>query len=314
MNNKYNNTIYPKYHRKSSILNIEVDFNLNYEDVIKIINNFTNSDNTHIVVTINPEFIIDAQKDKEFQNILNKADLSVPDGTGVIIAKKFLNKVYTLNNSNFKFIKALILGTIIGVTYPFKKDKNQMPITGSDLIIKLCENAEKKCKTVFLLGGRPRRMLRKFRKDAKISKEISISKEAQKILQNKFKKLNILGATSEFNRDESDDEKTIEYIHECMQEKNVKSVDYIIVGYGHNHQEKWLSRNIDKIPAKVGIGVGAGLDYIANIQVRAPEVFIKFNLEWLYRLITQPWRIKRICKAFPVFPIKVFLSAIQDNN
>ncbi len=44
----------------------------------------------HYVVTPNPEFVLAAEKDKEFQDVLNGADLVIPDGIGVIFSAKLL--------------------------------------------------------------------------------------------------------------------------------------------------------------------------------------------------------------------------------
>ncbi len=55
------------------------------------IRDFLNDGRQHYIVTPNPDFLVLAQKDEEFREILNKADLSVPDGIGLIFASRFLN-------------------------------------------------------------------------------------------------------------------------------------------------------------------------------------------------------------------------------
>jgi N-acetylglucosaminyldiphosphoundecaprenol N-acetyl-beta-D-mannosaminyltransferase len=52
--------------------------------------NFLNSDKTHQVVTVNPEFIVKAQHHKKFREIINQADLATIDGTGIIKALQWL--------------------------------------------------------------------------------------------------------------------------------------------------------------------------------------------------------------------------------
>lgn len=61
----------------------------------------------------------------------------------------------------------------------------------------------------------------------------------------------------------------------------------------------------------LGIGIGAACDFLVGTQTRAPEWMRKIGLEWLYRLIRQPWRIKRIINAVVVFPI-VALFHVSD--
>ncbi len=67
---------------------------------------------------------------------------------------------------------------------------------------------------------------------------------------------------------------------------------------------------MSKIPAKLSVGVGGTFDYISMVKHRAPDLMIDLNLEWLYKLITQPWRIKRIISAYPIFPLRVYLSSL----
>jgi len=69
--------------------------------------------------------------------------------------------------------------------------------------------------------------------------------------------------------------------------------DLLFVALGHGKQEKWIDKNLPKLKVKVAMGVGGSLDYIAKPWLRAPQVLQTLGLEWLWRLILQPWRIKR---------------------
>ena len=311
----------PNTIERKKILGVPVDFGLNYDSVVNTLDRFVREDKSHLVVTVNPEFIIDAQYDKEFMSILNTADLAVPDGVGVLFAYDYLKSVEDLKNAFGKGplfpLLAFFLGTGLGLTSiinsgktgfgKLSKDIGEGRITGSDLTYKICENAQKNGQTVFLLGGRPRTALGKVM----AANAPSVSEEAAKVLVTKYPDLNIVGASSAFSRYEQDDEKTLEFIHKCMRDKGVSHLDYLIIAYGHNHQEKWLMRNMSKIPVRVGLGVGAGLDYIIGLQKRSPEKLKGSNLEWVHRLITQPWRSRRIFKAFPQFPLKVYLDSLK---
>jgi N-acetylglucosaminyldiphosphoundecaprenol N-acetyl-beta-D-mannosaminyltransferase len=110
---------------------------------------------------------------------------------------------------------------------------------------------------------------------------------------------------------EKDDEDTIDYIKKCMNDKNVRSIDFLFVCYGHPGQEKWITRNSHLIPAHVSIGTGGTFDNIVGSIVLPPASFSSRNLGWLYRLIKQPWRIKRIFTAFPTFPLKVYTQSLK---
>lgn len=102
-------------------LNVRVD-NLNSEFVLQKIQEFLYDGGQHYIVTVNPDFIVMAQKDKEFRDILNQADLSVADGVGVVWASRLFGEPL------------------------------QERVSGADIVAQLKkESANQK---VFLLGGR----------------------------------------------------------------------------------------------------------------------------------------------------------------
>jgi N-acetylglucosaminyldiphosphoundecaprenol N-acetyl-beta-D-mannosaminyltransferase len=76
----------------------------------------------------------------------------------------------------------------------------------------------------------------------------------------------------------------------------------LLVAYGHPKQERWIARNRDRLPVAVAIGVGGAFDYAAGRVQRAPGWMREAHLEWLYRLITQPWRARRML-ALPAFVV-----------
>jgi N-acetylglucosaminyldiphosphoundecaprenol N-acetyl-beta-D-mannosaminyltransferase len=81
----------------------------------------------------------------------------------------------------------------------------------------------------------------------------------------------------------------------------------LLVAYGAPAQDHWIARNIGRLRVPVCIGVGGSFDYIAGIHARAPRWLRKLGMEWLHRLITQPWRWRRML-ALPRFAWQVFWS------
>jgi len=69
--------------------------------------------------------------------------------------------------------------------------------------------------------------------------------------------------------------------------------DLLFVALGHPKQEKWIYQNLPKLDVKVAMGVGGAFDYLSGKLPRAPKWIRNIGLEWLFRLIIQPWRIKR---------------------
>ncbi len=73
------------------LLGIRID-NVSMDEVLQKIEEFLRDGKQHYIVTVNPEFIVLAQKDEEFRKILNGADLAIPDGIGVVWAARFLGE------------------------------------------------------------------------------------------------------------------------------------------------------------------------------------------------------------------------------
>ena len=88
---------------------------------------------------------------------------------------------------------------------------------------------------------------------------------------------------------------------------NESEADAVFVCLGAPNQEKWIYENKAGINKGVLIGLGGTIDNIAGFNKRAPGIFIKLNLEWFYRLIKNPRRIKRFMKL-PKFIFGTYFS------
>ena len=80
--------------------------------------------------------------------------------------------------------------------------------------------------------------------------------------------------------------------------------DFVFVAMGAPLQELWIAKFKDLFPTSVLIGVGGSLDVLSGTIKRAPQFWTSNNLEWLYRLVTQPTRAKRMLKI-PLFLLHV---------
>ena len=69
--------------------------------------------------------------------------------------------------------------------------------------------------------------------------------------------------------------------------------DALFVAFGAPQQDKWIARNAQRLQVPVMMGIGGTLDYIVGIVPRAPRWMRRLGLEWLYRLVRQPWRWRR---------------------
>lgn len=84
-----------------------------------------------------------------------------------------------------------------------------------------------------------------------------------------------------------------------------KKPDIVLVALGIPEQEKLIYENIDKFDKGIFVGVGGSLDVISGQKKRAPKIFIKLNLEWLYRILKEPKRIKRFYNNNVKFLLKI---------
>lgn len=86
--------------------------------------------------------------------------------------------------------------------------------------------------------------------------------------------------------------------------------DLIFVALGAPRQEKWIFEHLDHFNKGIFMGVGGSFDGIAGVVPRAPEIWQKLNIEWLYRLIKQPSRWRRML-AIPRFVFKVYRQKLK---
>jgi len=209
------------------------------------------------IVTVNPEFVVKSTKSKDFKETIDKADLRVIDGVGLLWAREVLKSYKGLG----RWWKGLVTGVEI-----LQGKRREGLITGVDLIKDLCKLAVLKKKKVFFLGG--------FLGGAKRSGEN---------LAKKFKGLNFDYCPGE---PEVNNEEVIRRV-------NAFGPDFLFVAYGMGKQEEWIERNITKLKVGVVVGVGRSFDYYGGTLKRAPKWVRKMGLEWLYSLKKEPKRWRR---------------------
>jgi len=171
----------------------------------------------------------------------------------------------------------------IGVIFAVKflhRDKVTR-ITGIDLMELLLGKAEKRKRRIYIFGARP-----------------EINKTAVKEIKKKFPMLMMVGSSHGYVHE---DESLIEDISSAKP-------DILFVGLGSPKQEKWISKHKHLLKVKLCMGIGGSLDVIAGRITRAPYFFRTLGLEWFYRLIREPNRIRRQL-ALPQF----FFELLKEN-
>ncbi|MBW9159250.1 WecB/TagA/CpsF family glycosyltransferase [Clostridium tagluense] len=91
-----------------------------------------------------------------------------------------------------------------------------------------------------------------------------------------------------------------------------KRPNILIVALGAPKAEKWIYNYKNRLPVKVAFGVGGSLDIISGKTARAPQKWQQLKLEWLYRLIIQPSRLRRQM-VLPIFAYKSLMEALKEK-
>ncbi|MBI2050659.1 MAG: WecB/TagA/CpsF family glycosyltransferase [Parcubacteria group bacterium] len=158
-------------------------------------------------------------------------------------------------------------------------------VPGADFMLSMLGLAEVEQWPVFLLGGLHEK----------------VSEQAAWHLRYRYKQLKIVGYASggvvEFKqgRWQTSDAKLLARI-------NQSRAKILLVGFGCPKQEKWIFQNLDKLPAvSLAMTVGGTLDFLAGERKRALYLVRRLGLEWLWRLIIEPSRFKRIWNATAAF-------------
>lgn len=284
------------------ILGVKIRMGYSMQDAVHVVAELVRNKETSYICTTNPEFIIDAQNDSLFREIINEADLSLPDGVGVCLAYIYLSKITKYSRNVIYPIKALVSGLSL-VKY-FWGDRSVIhTIPGVQLVSELCKYAAQNNLTVGFVGGWPRDRFGK-----PLAGNYNVAKSVATMLTAQYKGLKVLFADSNIYHKDDNDVISREKINKMLLDEKI---DIMFVAFGHPNQEKWIYRNKNFIPAKLYIGVGGSFETLLSSNKKTLRRFADNKTEWLYRLITQPWRFKRILKALVLFPLNVFINSLK---
>ncbi|MNY09921.1 putative N-acetylmannosaminyltransferase [compost metagenome] len=120
-----------------------------------------------------------------------------------------------------------------------------------------------------------------------------VAAEAASTLEARYPGLEIAGVRSGFFRPEEEEA--------IRAEIRAARPDVLLVALGVPRQEKWIAEHQAALGVPVAMGVGGSFDVLADRVKRAPLAFRRFHLEWLFRLIQEPWRWKRMSSTLPRF-------------
>ena len=194
-----------------------------FDEAVEYANNISGQ-----VVTINPEMISNAVKDTDFAEIINNADLVIPDGIGVEIGLKILG-------------------------YNVKR------IAGIEFSHRMIEECAKNNQSVALIGAKP-----------------EIVKKAKENLVKEFPSLYITYIHDGYFKEDE----------QVLEELKIRQPRLVLCALGSPKQEEFILKAKSILPEALFVGVGGSFDVWSGEVKRAPEIYQKLGLEWLYSLIT----------------------------
>ena len=212
-------------------------------------------DKAAYVVTPNAEIAYEALHDGQLREMLNGADLMLPDGAGVVLASKLLRT-------------------------PVKQK-----VAGVDFAAGLLGILERNGQSLYLLGGKP-----------------GIGELAAQKMLEAHPQLRIAGIADGYFQDEAP----------VIAKINASGADALFVCLGAPKQERFMVQHRQELHVHLMAGLGGSLDAFAGTVQRAPAWMIRLNLEWLYRLIREPKRFRRMLRL-PKYLWAVMLKRIRGT-
>lgn len=174
-------------------------------------------------------------------------------------SKILLNKDTTLIPDGISIVKGAK-----ALNYPIVER-----ITGIDLVNHLLEICEKENYKLSLLGARE-----------------EVLNKLVKVIKEKYPHIK-LGTCMNGYTDDKD---------KFFEKAKKESPDICLVALGIPFQETIIYKHFNEFKKGIFIGVGGSFDVLSGFKKRAPKIFQKLNIEWLYRIIKEPKRLKRFYK------------------
>ena len=222
----------------------------------------------------------------DFETALNCAkDLLESKKGGQIITINPEMIEFALKNPDFADILTnadIVIPDGIGVQIGLRiKGVNAKRIAGIEYSYRLIEECAKNDFPIALIGAKPH-----------------ILQKACEKLKSDIENLNIAYAIDGYYQDKE----------RVLNELAQSTPKFVLIALGSPRQEEFIKEARKLLPETLMIGVGGSFDIWSGEVERAPVIFQKLGLEWLYRTAKEPWRLKRIFPTLPNFLFRVILS------
>jgi N-acetylglucosaminyldiphosphoundecaprenol N-acetyl-beta-D-mannosaminyltransferase len=200
-------------------------------------------------------------------------------------------KVHALQNDKFLmdlFKEAALLipdgiGVVLAMRLLFGVRAERVP--GSELMPDICSLAADKGYRIFVYGAKE-----------------EVNKGSVEELRKRYPGINIVGRSNGYVAEEE--------MNDLIMDINKSQAQILFVALGSPRQEKWVKEYLPKLNVNICQGIGGTLDTITGDTRRAPQFFLNTGLEWFYRLVTNPKRIRRQI-VLPIFALKVIKEKLR---
>ena len=156
-------------------------------------------------------------------------------------------------------------------------------VTGCDFLLALLARFEGRA---YLLGGRP-----------------GVADEAAGAIERRFPRVTVCGCRDGYFDDNG----------AVLADIRSAAPDLLLVCLGSPRQEIWMAENRAELSVGLRAGLGGSLDVLSGRVKRAPEIWIRWKLEWLYRLVRQPSRLARQMRL-PAFALAVLAERMKKER
>lgn len=280
--------------KQAHILKARID-STSTSSVLRLVRTNISKKKKFYIVTPNPEIALAAENDDKLAKIIDEADISLPDGVGLVAAYKF----FQLPNPKARirrFFTLLAQGLGVGFSIVFNKDWVQdefSVIKGREMFMELLKLANTKGLRIYFLGGI------KGEADA-----------ARKALEKNYRKVKIKSFGGPLLNEEG---LPVASVDKKREEKAVRQINdfkphLLFVAASFPRQEKWIYRWYKKLNIIGAMTVGGTFNYVAGRKKLPPSWMDNAGLEWLWRLYKGDQSAKRINNALIGFSFRVFVD------
>lgn len=176
------------------------------------------------------------------------------------------------------------IGVVMAARFLYRARLARVP--GVELMEEICRLSACKGYRVFIYGATE-----------------EVSRRSAEVLRERYPSLQIVGRSNGFVKEGE--------MPDLVNRINESGAQVLFLALGSPRQEKWFATHRQQLTTvRVCQGIGGTLDTIAGTVRRAPGLWCRFNLEWLYRLLEEPGRIRRQ-KVLPLFALLVIREKVR---